>query len=83
MGDSRAPADQPTSPSHAFGAGPSLSPLKGGEGQVVRAGLVATNSIRGGANRRVLDELEGVDARSPRKVTPDSCRAQGVGEASG
>ncbi len=22
----------PTSPSHAFGAGPSLSPLKGGEG---------------------------------------------------
>ena len=30
-------------------------PLKGGEGQVRRAGLVATNSIRGGANRRVLD----------------------------
>ncbi|HEX3417274.1 MAG TPA: class I SAM-dependent DNA methyltransferase [Stellaceae bacterium] len=35
----------------------SLSPLKGGEGRVRRAGLVATNSIRGGANRRVLDKL--------------------------
>src|SRR5258707_1128631 len=32
VGDSRAPAGRPTSPSHAFGAGPSLSPLKGGEG---------------------------------------------------
>src|SRR6266481_1193924 len=27
----------PTSPSHAFGAGPSLSPLKGGEGTPCRA----------------------------------------------
>ena len=25
----------PTSPSHAFGAGPSLSPLKGGEGKTL------------------------------------------------
>ena len=57
VGNSRAPADQPTSPSHAGGAGPSLSPLKGGEGRVPRTGLVATNSIRGGANRRVLDKL--------------------------
>src|SRR5687768_12666305 len=29
-------APPPTSPSHAFGAGPSLSPLKGGEGQKAR-----------------------------------------------
>ncbi len=28
----------PTSPSHAFGAGPSLSPLKGGEGWCASAG---------------------------------------------
>jgi len=32
MGASRAPAGDPTSPSHASGVGPSLSPLKGGEG---------------------------------------------------
>src|ERR1700730_6185717 len=35
----------------------SLSAPGGGEGKAKRAGLVATNSIRGGANRRVLDRL--------------------------
>ena len=57
VGDSRAPADQPTSPSQPCELGPSLSPLKGGEGRVARAGLVTTNSIRGGPNRRVLDRV--------------------------
>jgi len=32
VGDARAVADKPTSPSHARGVGPSLSALKGGEG---------------------------------------------------
>ena len=36
MGDSRAPAARPTSPSHASGVGPSLSPLEGGEGKSAR-----------------------------------------------
>jgi type II restriction/modification system DNA methylase subunit YeeA len=35
----------------------SLPTPGGGEGRVPRAGLVATNSIRGGANRRILDNL--------------------------
>ncbi len=39
------------------GAGASLSSSKGGAGKLRRAGLVATNSIRGGANRRVLDAV--------------------------
>ena len=47
----------PTSPSRRPATGPSLSPLKGGEGRLRRVGLVATNSIRGGANRRVLDRI--------------------------
>src|SRR6266496_4288470 len=34
---------RPTSPSHAYGAGPSLSPLKGGEGS--RAGLLETPDL--------------------------------------
>ncbi|HLY46360.1 MAG TPA: class I SAM-dependent DNA methyltransferase [Stellaceae bacterium] len=62
VGDSTAVADKPTSPSQRSAPGPSLSPLKGGEGKTQRAGLVATNSMRGGANRRVLDRIvrEGV-----------------------
>ncbi len=47
----------PTSPSRRPATGPSLSPLKGGEGRLRRVGLVATNSMRGGANRRVLDAI--------------------------
>jgi len=33
-----------------------------GEGRAIRAGLVTTNSIRGGANRRVLDPIADADA---------------------
>ena len=42
---------------HPSTISPVYTPLKGGEGKAKRAGLVATNSIRGGANRRVLDGL--------------------------
>jgi hypothetical protein len=59
VGDAASRAEKPTSPSRAACAGPSLSPLKGGEGRAQRAGLVATNSIRGGANRRVLERIAG------------------------
>jgi type II restriction/modification system DNA methylase subunit YeeA len=55
VGEPPASDEIPTSPSRF--AGPSLSPLKGGEGETRRAGLVATNSIRGGANRQVLDRI--------------------------
>jgi hypothetical protein len=44
-GEVGAPADKPTSPSHGFGAGPSLSPLKGGEG-VSRRGLRIGDRVR-------------------------------------
>ena len=58
VGDAAAArAEPPTSPSHRSATGPSLSPLKGGEGRLRRVGLVATNSMRGGANRRVLDRI--------------------------
>jgi type II restriction/modification system DNA methylase subunit YeeA len=57
VGDPRAPAERPTSPSQRCALGPSLSALQGGEGRLKRAGLVATNSMRGGANRRVLDAI--------------------------
>ena len=46
-----------TLPAPTLGAGPRPLPLEGGEGKFKRAGLVATNSIRGGANRRVLDAI--------------------------
>jgi hypothetical protein len=55
VGEPPASDEIPTSPSRF--AGPSLSPLKGGEGIIRRAGLVATNSIRGGANRQTLDRI--------------------------
>lgn len=60
--------DAPTSPSRRSATGPSLSALGGEEGRgqagkappagrLKRAGLVGTNSMRGGANRRVLDAI--------------------------
>jgi type II restriction/modification system DNA methylase subunit YeeA len=57
VGEPLAPSSPPTSPSRRSATGPSLSPLKGGEGRLRRVGLVATNSIRGGASRRILDRI--------------------------
>src|SRR5260370_42317938 len=51
----------PTSPSHAFGAGPSLSPLKGGEG------LIGWRSSIGGlAKRKAAVQFGAHYARTPR-----------------
>jgi len=43
----------PTSPSHAYGAGPSLSPLKGGEGNCVGINAIPVNSLQSAESRSV------------------------------
>src|SRR5712691_3254463 len=69
----------PTSPSHACGAGPSLSPLKGGEGLALRLGrtfiALAAAAVGGDAGsrqeeagRRLAGLVEDIDRDAAARV---------------